>query len=81
MAVSRRKNLWATIGERGFLAFSRRAGRGKNRPPPGVEKRMLIFESKAGVRRFIRGLQTGARFCAGIPFGSKPFVIGSDACQ
>jgi hypothetical protein len=35
--VSRRKNLQAATGERGFLAFSRRAGRGKKRPPAGVE--------------------------------------------
>src|SRR3989442_7558531 len=33
--TSRRKNLRATTGERGFLAFSRRAARGKKDHPGG----------------------------------------------
>ncbi len=42
---------------------------------------MLVFESKAGSREVYAWASNGARFGAGIPFGPKAFVIGSDACR
>ena len=47
MADSRRKSAMAGSGERGILNVSRRAGRGKNRPPWGhiiVNRRKIVTE-------------------------------------
>ena len=44
---SRRKNLRAVTGERGFLAFSRRVARGKKDHPRGSRKACLFLESNS----------------------------------
>src|SRR5207249_11334625 len=45
---SRRKNLRAATSERGFRAFSRRAGRRKIDHPRGSRKACLFFGNEAG---------------------------------
>ncbi len=40
----RRKEAMAGAGERGILSVSRRARRGKKRPPGGSRKACLIFD-------------------------------------
>src|SRR2546426_7190230 len=45
--ISRRKNLRAVTGERGFLAFSRRAARGKKDHPRGSRKACLFLENNS----------------------------------